>query len=1621
MFFAWLTFGDSFKDVYFPDQDSWISTIMLGQNETGWESDVYIAARSLEGRIYLQPRTPLAWHGGTRREREVKGDALLTIRNMENNRDFKVIIKRCKREWLAFEKYCIPRRAIAIGRGERADIRDDSPLLSVEHGVLGRAQDGVVKYRDNSNNGTYLNGRRLSHNTARLSIGDVLAFPSGLKIVYLGDCIALNHTFGIKDRFNLEPWRPVPEKRAPETDEREAPSVYQEYQRSPRMLVKCETKDTEIEAPIPKQNQQQTPLFLQLGPSMTMILPMLMGSVIASGGSNLLSSGVVMISTSSVLAVMWGLINRKYRKKQETTLEQTRIERYRQYIQEMEAGLYEMCRKELERLEGTFPNAAQCALMPESRSQFLWSRMPAHPDFLCVRVGTGDVCMPCEIIVPKQKLSIIDDPLRQEPERLKNAYSTMANAPVTLSLRDETVMGILGSTRAVLFAQGLLMQIAALHSYHDVRIAVLTEEGSASQWQWARWLPHVFTSEDRELRMVAYTPDDIHDVVAHLDEVLSIRKSNAAEAAISNDGGEDDKKALPLPHYVIFCTNHRILEDEPIMRQLLSNRAGMTLVMIGSAMTQLPKECHIVLNVQGNDGYLHSSEGDTRKVDFEYPDRGLLKSFSRRMAPMRVRDVAQNAAIPTLVSFLDIYGVRRVEELEVWRMWKENHTYDGLKSVIGYRAGSQPFVLDISDKYHGPHGLIAGTTGSGKSVMLETYILSLALNYSPRQVQFILIDYKGGGMADAFRALPHVAGIIDNLQGARVIDRALASLNGEIHRREKIFKAVGINNINDYTRKFGEEEGMELPHLIIIVDEFAELKSEQPEFMAELVSASRVGRSLGIHLILATQKPSNSVSDEIWANSRFHLCLRVQTRQDSMDMLKRPDAAYIKGMGRCFIQIGNDELFEQVQTSYSGLDYRPDEPRPEEMPQMLNPTGHVVRAPRKREEEKEEIRKVREEIEGLYTAHEANDTSLRGGEGETGQAEAPKEEKRTQMRAVLKRISQVAGEHGVAQTKPMWLPELPAHIYLRDLAFFRSVMGAGSWPNPADNIRIPLGLADDVAHQRYLPFTVDLTSMRNIVAVGLAGSGKTTLVQSMVYSLCNLYDPAHVNLYILSLTSQTLGMLAAFPQVGDIVFDGEEMETRRFVNMLYAELERRGELFAAAATDSFIEYNRARRKRGELPEPAVIVFIDRFKQFSDIFANEEEYTARIQKLIQEGSGRGIHFVVTAMTKNEIMSRWQPFFGGIALQLKERGDYGDCIGRRIPPEMPTIANVTGRGMGVLPGGIYEVQLALGGAAPEPVAGTPTGLTDTERFAIAEALPADAGPMTDIERTQQISACAKAFGERWKGRRPAAIPRIPQEPTWETLFNAPGFAEKQKTDFEIPVGYSMLEGSLATINIEAASSWAVYGPRHCGVSNFLKQTARVMHNRGAQVYVFGDSGWNALANELGITLCSTPEKIVSFLQLFIERYARPRKPLHDSAMEKGKAAMRRQAAQFSPVCVLIDNAERLYDDFNCEPYREHLPLVQGLLGEIAEKQHYNFLLMMGISQPKAGVTMQEPLRKLVSQGRAIALGGKLSEFDPCGVGASLSSRLRSATLPKGHGFVGDNGTAFQIVVPLAEKEQ
>jgi len=1582
MYAAWLFFEDRFKDVYFPDQLNWSSEMVLSQSETGWNFDAVFRVRTLDSRMYFTIPDTFHWEDGRAGgEKQITPEQYFKIIGA-NGKPISVILKSIARDQMCFAKYILPARNLTVGRGDQADICDSDGVMSGLHGYLSVQAPGIAEYTDQSANGTYLNGRKLVHNTVRVQYGDVLTFPTGLKLILLGDCIALNRGDSLRHvRLQKCPARrPVPQ----DNTARKLDSVYVEYHRAPRMLSRNDTSLIEVEPPISKQNQSNAPLWQQLGPSMTMILPMLMGTVIA--GRGMASSGLIMVGTSSALAVMWGLINRSYRKKQAEMQETRRITLYQKYIEEMEETLRNLNNREYERLISTFPNVGQCAAFPTDNSRRLWDRMPTHADFLNVRLGIGNVSLPNEIQIQKQKLSIIDDPLREEPERLKRVYSVIADAPVTVGLRREAVVGILGTGEATLFAQGLLMQIAALHSYHDVRIAVLTDETTASQWAWSRWLPHVFANEDRELRMVASKPSSIHDVMSHLDEILMMRKtadsSDDPDLAAMADG---DETPIPLPHYVIFCTNYRLLEDEPIMRRLLTNKLGMTLVMIAPSLEMLPKECRLVLDVAAKPGQLYTSEGDTTQIDFEYPNRNLLESFAQQIAGLRVRDAAENAAIPTLVSFLDIYGVRRTEDLDVWRMWTENKTYEGLRSIIGYRAGSQPWVLDISDKYHGPHGLIAGTTGSGKSVMLQTYILSLALNYSPHQVQFILIDYKGGGMADAFRELPHVAGIIDNLQGERVINRALASLNGEIHRRERIFKALNVNNINDYTRIYGDDPNeVKLPHLIIIVDEFAELKSEQPDFMRELVSASRVGRSLGVHLILATQKPSNSVSDEIWANSRFHLCLRVQTRQDSMEMLKRPDAAFIKGMGRCFIQIGNDEIFEQVQTSYSGLAYNPNEPRAEEMPQLLGDTGQTIRVPKKRKSTKSN------------------------------------EKEYTQMDAVLDRITEVSKEHDMLHNRQMWLPEMRQQVYFNGLGMFRdSAARSGVYANSPEGVSFLLGLADDVAQQRYIPYVVNLTAMRNLMIVGLAGTGKTTAVQSMVYSLASRYDPAHLQMYILSLTSQTLGNLSAFPQVGDIAFENDVIEIKRFINMIFEEEERRSELFAQASTDSFVEYNRSMKLRGQPTVPAMVIFIDRFEQLKTMFQNDDFYTNRIHALIREGSGRGIHFVVTALAKNEVPGKLQPFFGGVALQLRERADYSEVVGKRIPYDMPPIAAFPGRAVALLEGVPFEIQIGLGGGMQAaPVSKDFASLEDPMRYVIDTQMPTPPA-LTDVERAEHIAAYAKTLAAAWKGKRPARIPRIPEEPTYEMFAAEPACEEALTTPYSLPIGYDMTKGSITTIDLEKGYSWLVTGPKKSGRTNFLKLLARLFTSRGAEVYVIGDSGWNEICRETGAKLYTTPDEIIAFTSDFVKEYPGKRKPVRDAALAESKAAARKKALEFKQCVVLIDNAERFNKDFTAEKYAKDMGFMQNVFGQMSSRAElYNMALFMSVSFTERTYCQSEPMKSLIAQGRGISLGGKLNEFDPFGIGATLPMQARSKATPAGCGYLFDNGAMVQIVTPMAE---
>lgn len=430
--------------------------------------------------------------------------------------------------------------------------------------------------------------------------------------------------------------------------------------------------------------------------------------------------------------------------------------------------------------------------------------------------------------------------------------------------------------------------------------------------------------------------------------------------------------------------------------------------------------------------------------------------FSRQLSNFKVRENASNAAIPDMLTFLDMYKTSRVEDLDMYHKWLENRTYESMRSLIGQKAGEQPVYLDIHEKYHGHHGLVAGTTGSGKSETLQTYILSLVLNYHPHEVAFILIDYKGGGMAQSFIGLPHLAGVITNLGGNQTT-RALLSINAEIKRRQRTFNEYKIKHIDAYIELYRNGEAEEpMPHLLIIADEFAELKKEQPDFVRALVSAARVGRSLGINLILATQKPSGVVDDEIWSNTRFRICLRVADKQDSNEMLKRTDAAYITGTGRGFLQVGNDEIFDEFQSGWSGAPYTPEVPFNDDSKAkavIIGLTGRPEAVKKKKKKKGDNVKKF------------------------------------TQLDAMVQYAANLAEENHIKPLRQIWLPPLPGIFYLDDLEL--------TWDEK--QIKLPVGLADDPQNQRQFPVYLDFIRDGHLLICGSAGSGKTSLVQTILY------------------------------------------------------------------------------------------------------------------------------------------------------------------------------------------------------------------------------------------------------------------------------------------------------------------------------------------------------------------------------------------------------------------------------------------------------------------------------------------------------------------------------------------
>lgn len=1107
---------------------------------------------------------------------------------------------------------------LTIGRAADNTISYPSPFVSSRHAKL-VFQGGAFSLTDTgSSNGVFLNGYRLQqHIPISLHSGDVitlwgLRITIGHKLISLNDpedsvdieegpgMVAFEPPLAMPDRH-----RPVPQK--------------SHFYPALRFARSIEPKGFALCAPPQPEPEDSTPIGLRIGPSLVMAMTSVLSASVSvlfifeQGGSPLrvlplFAMAVAMMAGS----LLWPFLNRRYQRKQCQRGETQRRSAYSQYLGKVRSELQRESQLQKDILYENRLSPQACLEVASKQDQRFLSRTSLHEDHLEVRLGRGDLPLEVDLRFPEIGFSLQEDDLQDAVRAFAHEAHILRDVPLGHSLIANPVIGIVGSRSfADGFLRNILIQLCALHSYRDVKIVILADGTTASSWAFARYLPHLF-SDDKSVRFFSSSLEEANALGMFLGKLLEDRLSTE---------GFDAREAKP--YVVLLCPSKALYDRAQIVKDILAvkENKGFTVIACGRHCHELPPQCRTIVE-ESEEGACLLDRDDptgTRKSFMPDPPISLdqARVFALDVAKVRLDVPGGVEQLPEKLSFLQMLGVANVDHLNVADRWRRNNASNALACPLGVDAAGDPFLLDLHEDAHGPHGLIAGTTGSGKSELIITYVLSMALSYSPDEVAFVLIDYKGGGLARAFDndrfKLPHVAGTVTNLDGP-AIARSLASLQSELRRRQRLFnearEMIGGDTVDIYRYLDLFRQGRmsePCPHLIVIADEFAELKQQEPGFMDELISASRIGRSLGVHLLLATQKPSGVVNEQIWSNARFKIALKVADAADSQEVIRRPDAAGITQPGRFFLAVGYNERFCQGQSAYSGAPYEPDQdpcaPHDQGV-SYISSTGRTLLSVK------------------LPSEH-------------AGRSSAP------QLVAVAEHLVRVAADQGVC-AQPLWLPPLPSHISLREIEQRFSRASADGF-----SLEPVVGVYDDPAHQSQGALTLPLTREGNALIYGGVDAGVEQILRALLFSALSQHSAQTLHAYLLDLGSQSLLAFAGAPHVGDVMTleDGEKVE--RFFGVMQGLMAERRARFAAHG-GSF-----ARSCEKSEGCPAILVVINGLAAFSDAFPDLEE---ELIGLVRGSAQVGIFIVAVGETPGSVRMRLKSYFRQIvACNLPDPSD------------------------------------------------------------------------------------------------------------------------------------------------------------------------------------------------------------------------------------------------------------------------------------------------------------------------------------------------------------------------------
>lgn len=1150
----------------------------------------------------------------------------------------------------------------------------------------------------------YVN-KRIVENKKLLYTGDTI-FLNNLKMIWMGsfirvffpkDNVSFNNNILIKDKETIDNSQYL-NYNMKENDE----DLYSDddfFFHKPRLTIGYDEEETVIDAPTNKESREELPLIFTLGASMTMVITSfatLYRSISNyNQGRGSKSELIISIVTASAMIICSFLIPKlsmMYNRKRKKKRDELREKKYTEYLEKKQAEINKIIKYESQTLYDNNPSAQECFENLIGKKNRLWEKEITDNDFLTIRVGTGNVPSSVKVTAPEEKFTLDPDELIQRAHSIAKNAETLINVPSTVSLCENFVSSIVCSyPNSESFINGIILQLITLHNPKDLKIIFLTSKKNAYKWEYMKLIPHIY-SDDKSVRYFADDEDETKKVLKEIDELYNSRKEEIKNSSqeINEEIEKTDYYKSFSPYYLIITDNYRKYKNLDFINKIttFNKNIGFSLLILDSTLKNLPNQCNKYTYVTDKLSCIFEKDyTKSKQLNFttEVFDNLDMYRAARELSNVPVQTLSELYNLPTMISFLEMYGVGNIEQLNISNKWSSSNPMTTLQCPIGVSPSGELFKLDLHEKAHGPHGLIAGSTGSGKSEFIITYILSMAINYHPDEVQFVLIDYKGGGLAGAFEnketgvRIPHLAGTITNLDISEM-NRTLVSINSEMKRRQKKFNEVkdklGESTIDIYKYQKYYREGLidePIPHLFIISDEFAELKSQQPEFMDELISTARIGRSLGVHLILATQKPAGVVNDQIWSNSKFKVCLKVQTKQDSMEMLKRPEAASIKETGRFYLQVGYDELFEQGQSAWAGAPYIPTEKvikKVDDSVNFIDNTGTIVKS-----------------INNIIQNKDAKQS--KNGD---------------QLTNIVKYLNDIATRENIKR-KQLWLDSIPGEIYLSNIMTKYNFQ-----PKPFE-IEGVIGEYDDPTTQHQGLLSINFTKNGNTLIYGIPGSGKENLLTTLITSICTKHQTEEVNIYIMDFGAETLSKFKNYPQVGDIVYIDEIEKANSLYTFLNKEINKRKALFNNYSGT----YSNYIKQSGKTV-PNIICIIH---QYENMLENLSSLAEKFINLFKEGPKFGITFILTNSLITGIRIKvLQLFPNKLTLKLNDKDDYRFVIDspRNLVP-----AKYLGRGLVKLDNNVYEYQTAYV-SKPDDISKTIMDLATTLKSAKLKKAPA-----------------------------------------------------------------------------------------------------------------------------------------------------------------------------------------------------------------------------------------------------------------------------------------------------------